>query len=225
MAEKFKTLALAMESACSPVQGLVAFISFVVATATAQKYLLVESSNYCNDLYRMWYKDMGSNRPMEDEFGCPQYPGPTVRVVEHTYADSWDDLDWKKTCYYVQDGTSGWLSPEGEFWGCKYGGHSNLARRVLKKDYAEIEQQGWIHVDEDGAKDKYSWRKAGKKDPTPEQAKWLVDNGHDLDPYGRRAQKKAEEISLGLNGEYTIDVAADKAAYERMMARAKKVAR
>lgn len=88
-------------------------------------------------------------------------------------------------------------------------------------DYNDIEKAGYVHVDEAGAKDKYSWRmRSSDMEPTQAQKDWLTSHGHDLDPYGHKAREKKQTISLGVNGEYKIDAAADRAAFERMMRRA-----
>lgn len=219
---KFKTLAMAMAAVRGPFDGLTAFIAFATAHIGMHKFVLVELDYYNNDRRRFWYKDCTADRmPYEDEHGLHYTPKPDWKVIKAVWADSFDQLDWKESSYYVQDGESGWLSPDGTFYGCHYGGHSNLARRIVGMGYGEIEAAGYVHVDEAGAKDKYSWRMRDESmQPTEAQKQWLIQHGHDLDPYGHKARKQAETISLGENGEYKIDKAADKAAFERMMARA-----
>lgn len=59
-------------------------------------------------------------------------------------ADSWDDLDY--TYLLNPHSRLGWLSPEGEFYGCKYFEHRMIADRVIHKDERELEREGWVKM-------------------------------------------------------------------------------
>lgn len=217
MNSKFNTLAMAITAVYGPVQGFTAFLAFAMATELF-KFLLIEVEEYGGEKRTYWFKDIGDANLLENEYGGRYFRKATDKVLAHVSATSFDTLDWKRTSYYIEDGESGWLDPDGNFWGCYYGGHASLAKHVLKMGYAEIERAGWVHVDEAGKIGRYTWRKASKGgEPTEAQAKWLEAHGHDLDPGGVRARKKAEMLRLG---EFEIDKKADRAAFERMMAKA-----
>lgn len=211
----FDTLRVAIEKQSGPAQGIIAFLSWVLAN-TGIKYVLVARAIERKEYTPSWYKDHGYS--WKDYNGTVWQKEASDTVIESIWSSSEDfmSLDWKKTWMYAVDGESGWLSPEGIFWGCQYGGHVHLARYVIHRDYSEMEKAGWCHVDHAGGPRKYSFRMNG--DPTPAQEAWLISHGHDLDPSGKKARKQVEDeiVLAGIR----INKAADAAAYERMMARA-----
>ena len=220
MDSKFNTLAMAIGMASGPAQGIGAFIGFVLAYSSI-RFCLVLSDRLMQDEaggpVPTWVKDEG--KQWLDCYGnhWPKRGDESV-LQTVTGEDDFHKLDWKLTGFYVEDGTSGWLDPAGNFWGCCYGGHCSLARWVIKMDYYEMEKAGWVHVDCAGGKGLSTFRVSGE--PTPAQDEWLSKNGHDLDPFGRRARKREEAARYTTLGGVRIDKDADKAAYERMMAKA-----
>ena len=60
----------------------------------------------------------------------------------------------------------GWLSPTGEFFHCKFGGHIKMARIVLQSSEEMLENRGWVKVLYNEFLMKRGWL-------TPEQAQWL----------------------------------------------------
>jgi hypothetical protein len=70
-------------------------------------------------------------------------------IHETVQADDFEDLDWDKTCWGKNvdlDRHHGWLSRDGDFYGCDYMGHDSLAYFALGKEVAELEKTGWIRV-------------------------------------------------------------------------------
>lgn len=155
-----------------------------------------------------WLKDLLDNY-WEDLAGQLLAKTAEDFIVEYAEADSNMDLDWKKTGFYVANGKIGWLAPNGIFYGCDYCGHSALARYVIKQELGELEIAGWAHIDCAGRKGERTFRMDGE--PTTAQKKWLMENGHDLDPYNK-----------GTHVASLVDPIADALAYERMMAEAAK---
>lgn len=158
--------------------------------------------------YRIWVKEMDIDN-WEIEGGYFQRKDGNDIILEQTQAEGFKYLDWKKSTYYDADSESGWLSPEGIFWGCKYTGHSDLARFIIRLDYFQMEEAGWVHVDEAGCKGRFTYRYYGMNKPNEIQNKWLKDNGHDTEMYSKRDAQQAQAL-------------ADQAAYENMMKRAPK---
>lgn len=68
------------------------------------------------------------------------------QIVE---ANDWSDLDWKGTDVYDDSFKTGWLSPEGEFYGCSNEEHLQQSHFVHKKYENELEQLGWIKIRRD----------------------------------------------------------------------------
>lgn len=213
----FATLAAALTAAAGPADGVVAFITGVIQS-NLLKFFLVQAE-YHGMHTKVWMHDDGDMWSGESGWRIPKHRDDVVHDTAH--ASDFLSLDWKRTSYYVENGKSGWLNPNGEFWGCNYAGHGNLAHYVIRKTYLDLERDGWVHVDEEGKPRKYTWRMVGPagREPTSAQEAWLAANGHDLDPAGKRAARR--QIMLNIGG-VQIDADADKAAFERMMASAPK---
>lgn len=71
-------------------------------------------------------------------------------ILEECEADSFDDLDWSHT--YLNDPTqkSGWIAPDGIFYGCESQDHIVCAQLVLRKDIDVLEKEGYVHLYIDG---------------------------------------------------------------------------
>ena len=59
-------------------------------------------------------------------------------------ADSWDDV----LKYTIRDDTqiTGWLAPDGTFYGCAPMDHMALEDHVIQRDASELENEGWIKI-------------------------------------------------------------------------------
>ena len=64
-------------------------------------------------------------------------------------AYDWCDLDWKGTAIFDNKYKTGWLSPDGVFFGCSYECHSMQARFLHKCHEGNLEQCGWIKLARD----------------------------------------------------------------------------
>src|SRR5574344_1524775 len=62
------------------------------------------------------------------------------------YANDWDGLDWKDTELCSNKEKTGWLSPDGSFYGCDYHLHSMQAELVHHHSEGELEKLGWIKI-------------------------------------------------------------------------------
>ncbi len=71
----------------------------------------------------------------------PYYPSPDDEIIE---VESYHDLDWS----YLLNPESlyGWLSPEGEYYGCDYMQHAMIADLILDKDEIDMEEEGYVKI-------------------------------------------------------------------------------
>lgn len=65
-------------------------------------------------------------------------------LSEFFTADNWDDV----LKYTIRDDTqiTGWLAPDGTFYGCAPMDHMYLEDHVLQRDATELEDEGWIKI-------------------------------------------------------------------------------
>ena len=107
-------------------------------------------------------------------------------------ADSWDDV----LKYTIRDDTqiTGWLAPDGTFYGCAPMDHMYLEDHVLQRDASELEDEGWIKIYENPINmrilhlDKYDeelppYDYLGAQYPTPQQQEVLIKKGLTLHDY------------------------------------------
>lgn len=72
------------------------------------------------------------------------YPTKFDKIVE---AEDWKDLDYS---YLIKkDSQYGWVNPQGDFFGCNYRDHLNLAEWYFKKTERELEKSGWVKIYKD----------------------------------------------------------------------------
>ena len=66
-------------------------------------------------------------------------PTETLEAVQDVIGPNapMPEQDWK------HDWTCGWLTPDGEFYGCEFGGHQTLCEKLGEDSY-RIELRGWI---------------------------------------------------------------------------------
>ncbi len=223
----FNAMAVALAAAgLAPAIGTPA-AALVMARAGRFRFVLIDHHGY-----RRWAQDVGNDKyeyfrfTTDDcaghEYGFQLNPRNHI-VLETIWADGFSYIsmeDRKKQSSYVEEGESGWLNPQGEFYSCNYAGHGALATNVLQKTWAELENAGWCHVDEAGAPGKYSFRMGSTEQKlTPAQEAWLQAHGHDLDPSGEKKRNKMPEV-IELGDGTKIDAAADRAAFEAQMKKA-----
>lgn len=113
-------------------------------------------------------------------------------LSEFFTADSWEDV----LKYTIRDDTqiTGWLAPDGTFYGCSPMDHMALEDHVLQRDATELEDEGWIKIYENPINirilhlDKYDeelspYDYLGAHYPTPQQKEVLLKKGLTLHDY------------------------------------------
>jgi len=63
-----------------------------------------------------------------------------------TEAESWQALNWQETDVYNNNIKTGWLSPNGTFYGCKTEYHSLQAYLVHNKKEKQLEKEGFVKI-------------------------------------------------------------------------------
>lgn len=62
--------------------------------------------------------------------------------------DHFDHLAYIKD-YLRETLDSGWITREGQFWGCRCTDHENVLNTFFLMDRNDAERQGWVHVSRD----------------------------------------------------------------------------
>ncbi|MBQ3493852.1 MAG: hypothetical protein IJA69_00380 [Clostridia bacterium] len=75
-----------------------------------------------------------------------------ISGLEKSYAESFFHLDWTNTAIFSQHYKTGWLSPDGKFFGCDFHFHDDQAFLVHKQNEDDLEKQGWIKISYDPVK-------------------------------------------------------------------------
>lgn len=105
-------------------------------------FLLIKSSDNTNSWweksnnYLLSYYGLLIKKELIDE----------SRIIETTQANRFEDLDWFKTDLIKKDSRFGWLLPNGQFIGCYFTQHDDIARLIFKKEVHEIEQLGYARI-------------------------------------------------------------------------------
>lgn len=94
--------------------------------------------------YAYWWEDDGDRWVNFNGGWWPK--SETDTILERAVAENFEDLDHMKADWLRPDSESGWLSPEGRFYGCSYSYHDLVAWLILKKDVGELERSGWARV-------------------------------------------------------------------------------
>lgn len=134
------------------------------------KYALIKQRNHD---FAYWWEDCGHRFENENGGGFPKLP-MCYEIIETAEAECYEDLDHTKTGLLQPDSKAGWLSPDGEFYGCFYASHDALAELVLKTAVCELEKTGWIRVA--GARAVLSCDRF----PTDAQRDWARDHEHKI---------------------------------------------
>lgn len=105
-------------------------------------------------------------------------PSPDDEIIE---ANSWSDI----IRLTIRDDSqmTGWVSPDGEFYGCKYSDHSDLAEYYIGKTERELETLGWVKIYYSSLTQKYSY--ACEDRLTNKQREIIEDKGIKLRPADR----------------------------------------
>lgn len=85
-----------------------------------------------------------NNRCYNRRGGYHEYrPHPMDEFFE---ADSWRDIIKQSFLKDRDKYITGWIAPDGEFFGCAPEDHDDLAEYVLEKTQSELEETGWLKV-------------------------------------------------------------------------------
>lgn len=106
--------------------------------------------------------------------GFGQNSGNDLTGYEIVEANSWFDLDWKGTKVYSDAYLTGWVSTDGEFYGCDYEYHNAQALLIHKCSLRELEEKGFIKITKKLRSDEYAVLNTTKINAM--QFKWFKDN-------------------------------------------------
>jgi len=111
-----------------------------------KEYFLIEHGANTPFAMKYWVTDLGSKWGHAN--GVSWMPKSKDDIVhESSFVEDDNDLDWTKVnLLHDNEKESGWLSRSGEFFGCGYMEHDNIAYRILKKTIVELENSGWIRL-------------------------------------------------------------------------------
>lgn len=115
-----------------------------------------------NDNY--WHNYVGGRSPKS----------PKDEILEtKTGTIDFEDLDWS-SCGVLEDTKKcGWLSPNGDFYGCSYCGHDRVAHLILKQKTDTLMDFGWVRVH--SPKDWCCY-----KELTAQQQFFMTNNNYDM---------------------------------------------
>lgn len=99
-------------------------------------------------------------------------------VILQTVQSAFEDLDWTITSYVEPDSKTGWLSPDGKYWGCSTQNHRSVADLVLKSSSEKLLDQGWVKVNGINAPGGAFCDFFNEKPLNDIQRKFLIDNGY-----------------------------------------------
>jgi len=102
-----------------------------------------------SDLMPYWWEYDEStpvNNAVLKNFYMGKNSGNDLTGYEIVEAKSWFDLDWKGTTVYSDIYYTGWLSPNGKFFGCDYECHEEQAMFVHKTNLTDLEEKGFIKI-------------------------------------------------------------------------------
>lgn len=108
-----------------------------------------------------WWKRENGQRTRKYDFNI---------ILETQEAEDFEYLDWSKCNLTDNTLESGWLSPEGKFYGCHAFDHDRVARLLLKMKPDAILRLGWVHITDKEESFSYKAR-------TQQQIDWMYEQG------------------------------------------------
>ena len=69
-----------------------------------------------------------------------------ISNLEKVEVETMHDLDWNNTVILNKALRTGWLSPDGKFYGCEPWCHRIQAEIVHKKSERQLEEDGWVRI-------------------------------------------------------------------------------
>lgn len=107
------------------------------------------------------------------------YKSDSDVVHETVEVTSLYDLDWTKTTLIDPKSETGWLGPDGTFWGCKTQDHNFVAKAVVKIEPGDMDEAGWIKVVGKNQKRFGHYDYFCHGEMTAAQKSWLIENGYE----------------------------------------------
>lgn len=164
-------------------------------------------------LYGLWFEydnetPLSCARVFDDDFQESFYFD--IQGCEITQAETKEELDWNDTIILNNKLRTGWLSPEGRFYGCKEYQHGMQAKIIHNKDEFSLEKEGWIRINYDYDDDREKFLTAGFSSndetvyPTNEQLKYLLKNYKDYKSLYYNMWKVANERKRNIREEWGI---------------------
>ena len=115
-------------------------------------------------------------------------------VLETCEATCFQELDYTKTDIRDDSSDAGWISPDGEWFGCGREAHNDFAYFYLKMGLADLRAGGWIHVYNAPGKSGMDWSVENDRGgPTEQQRKTLTRMGYAIDDVGQAADIRPPE--------------------------------
>ena len=87
------------------------------------------------DLSKWWLNINGGRTPKSQE----------DEVLEQMEAE-YEDLDHKKTGLFLEESSTGWLGPSGDWHPCESTHHDNYAELILKSTTKMLDRSGWVRI-------------------------------------------------------------------------------
>lgn len=136
-----------------------------------------------DDEFPFWYiydeKTPINNANVTTIGGGTRYTNIDLTGAEIVEKAKWEELDFWGTSIYNDAYKTGWVSPDGKFYGCDYASHSAHAQIVHQVSEYELERRGFIKISYDYLAKKlevYAFNKT-----TLSQVKWFKDNYFEKD--------------------------------------------
>lgn len=100
--------------------------------------------------YKNWWWEYDPSLPKTNTNLINSYGGINSGVdisgLETATAENKSGLNWYGTEAYDIKYKTGWLSPNGKFFGCDYRNHASQAKYVHGKSENELENEGWVKI-------------------------------------------------------------------------------
>lgn len=80
---------------------------------------------------------------------CPKNDNDEIMAVaDYPDEESFEDAYRKEIYSYLieSDSDLGWLSPEGDFYGCDWASHNDVANLYFNKTDYDLEKEGWVKI-------------------------------------------------------------------------------
>ena len=95
-----------------------------------------------NDIWR----EYNPNSPIEQTEIVGESGFVDITGLEVAQAEKINDLDWNDTLILSKKLRTGWLSPEGRFYGCEPWCHRLQAELIHERTERELEEEGWVRI-------------------------------------------------------------------------------